>query len=135
MRQKNWIKGGKGSCKGGGLLRGTLLSVGTLTLLLAVTTALIGKGTLPLERAAMPARICYGLAATLGCFRCARRARAGKLLWAGLSGLLCFLLAAGAALSATDGSETDLVPLLAITAAAVLAGGLAGARQRPHGYE
>ena len=136
MRQRTWKPTGKGrSAFPGVLLPGLLTALGALALLLAGTAAVILRGTLPPEGAVLPARVCYTAAAAVGCWLTARRARAGKLLWAALTGLGIFILAAGAGLACTDGSETNLIPLMVLTALSVLAGGLLGARQRRRGYE
>ena len=129
---------GFGKGRGGrrtGLGLGLLTALGLLAATLSLGALLISRGSVSIDAAGGLAKGFYALALTAGCWLTARRARAGKLLWAGALAVLLFGAATLPALALTEGAEANLGPLLLITLGGLLLGGLLGARKKRSGYE
>lgn len=137
MKRSKQYKVGKGR-RGGSkiraqLLRGPILALLLLALMITAISCAVSRGLLPPERLGAASKSVYLIALTVGCFLAAKNADTGKLLWSALTGICGFAFSACGIWLADDGAP-GIGPLLLLTGAAILAGGIAACFGRKHTY-
>ena len=126
---------GRGRRAAGRLLPGLLLAAGVFLGALSGAALLIGQGSVTLPETGLPVRLLYGLACGAGCFLNARRAKTGKLLWAGLTALLFLAVTAAAAVLLRREEPMRLLALMPGAGVGLVLGVLLGAGRKRERFE
>ena len=126
-------KKGRHSCRRV-LLPGVWMAVLILGLTITLAALLISENKIKLERGVSAVNLLYAAAILAGCFLTAKRAKQGKLLWAGLTAALSGLIVLAVSFTMPEFSAGGLGRMLAVTVLAWLSGGLLGARKKRNGY-
>lgn len=113
---------------------GALTAIGIYFLGVSVLAFIAHRGMIPLSMLQVITKVIYTISILSGCWLSARRAEKRKLLCAGEVGTLGFLLLAGVCEAAGESAPANLGLTGAMTVAAILAGGVLGARQKKYRY-